>query len=862
MTARVTSLTGAEAGAYYVDPDRHALATYYLDAGEPPGVWVGKQAKALGLVGDVDPEDFLSLMEGRDPSGAQLGRAYNDESVRGYDITFSAPKSVSTLWALGDEHVAGESLAAHDTAVRAVLEFVERRATTRATIDGAVQFVDADGLAVAVFRQHTSRMLDPQLHSHAVVVAKVRIPDGRWLALDARMIKCDQRTLSALYHSTLRSELTARLGVRWQAPENGIAEIDGIPSEVLDELSQRTRQVEARLDRKLDRFGDTFDRDPTPQERWRLEREAVLDSRPGKPNVGEHVDLRGEWAERIEGVGFDPRGVVDDAIGGLPAPGRLTAEVQVAMVDQALAALSAEQSTWRPNDLLRELARAVPTTVHVPPTELVATLERLTEQVLDDQCVDLTPARVGSLRVSDGRPTTESVLDRRYTTQAILDEELAIADWADERWSRPGTPARLDGAGDLDPAQEHAAALAGGTDPLVAIVGPAGTGKTTMLRAAVDHLTAHGRPVFGVAPSAAAAEVLGQETGVDADTIDKLIAEYSIRGRLPEPKYLLPAGTTVLVDEAGMLATPKLADLIALADHLDWRIVLVGDPLQFSAVGRGGMFQHLLDHAPEGAAIEHLERVHRFSEEWEADASLRLRRGDVTALDDYDEHGRIHGALTAADARRQVIGRWRLLRARDDDVVMLAATNESVAELNRVAQRLRLTAGEVVRPLRPVTLADGAQVLIGDEVQTRQNDRSLTTDAGVSVKNRHRWVVDEVGADGSVTVSDQERGRVTLPRSYVGDSLDLAYASTAMAAQGRTVDHSLLLVDGPIDAAGLYVPMTRGRAGNDVWVVTEPGSPFDPVDVLADVMHCRWIDTPAISQIEPAEELTSLDLTP
>src|SRR4051812_39196539 len=102
----------------------------------------------------------------------------------------------------------------------------------------------------------------------------------------------------------------------------------------------------------------------------------------------------------------------------------------------------------------------------------------------------------------------------------------------------------------------------------------------------------------------------------------------------------------------------------------------------------------------------------------------------------------------AADARRQIIGRWLELRANGDDVVMLAATNESVFELNRAAQRLRLAAGEVVRLLRPVTLIDGAQALIGDEVQTRQNDRSLTTDAGVSVKNRHRWFVDGIGADG------------------------------------------------------------------------------------------------------------------
>lgn len=442
VTVRVTSLTGDDAGAYYVDPDRHALATYYLDAGEPPGVWLGKQADAWGLHGDVDPEVFLALIDGVDPSGQRLGRRYRDESVRGYDLTFSAPKSVSTLWALGDEHVAGESLAAHDAAVRAVSEFVERHATTRATIDGAVQNVDADGLGIAVFRQHTSRMLDPQLHTHAVIAAKVRIPDGRWLALDARLVKVDQRTLSALYHATLRSELTARLGVRWQRPENGIAEIDDLPDEVLDEFSQRTRQVEARLERKLDRFRDTFDRDPTPQEYWRLEREAVLDSRPAKTHAGEHVDLRREWAERIEGVGFDPRGVVSAALGGLPAPGRLTAEVQVAMVDQALAALTESQSTWRPNELLRELARAVPTTVHLSPVELVATLERLTESVLDDRCVDLTPAGVGPLRASDGRPTSESILDRRFTTEFILDEESAIVDWADERWSTPGAPAR------------------------------------------------------------------------------------------------------------------------------------------------------------------------------------------------------------------------------------------------------------------------------------------------------------------------------------------------------------------------------------------------------------------------------------
>lgn len=145
--------------------------------------------------------------------------------------------------------------------------------------------------------------------------------------------------------------------------------------------------------------------------------------------------------------------------------------------------------------------------------------------------------------------------------------------------------------------------------------------------------------------------------------------------------------------------------------------------------------------------------------------------------------------------------------------------------------------------------------MIGDEVQTLRNDRSLMTDVGVTVKNRHRWMVDEVGADGSVTVLDEQRGRVTLPREYVAGALSLAYASTPMAGQGCTVDHALVLVDGPIDAAGLYVPMTPGRQGNDVWVVAEPASSADPVDVLADVMARRWVDEPAVSMLGRAGEI-------
>ena len=263
MAVRVTTLKGAAAGLYYTHELALGLGLYYSREEEPPGRWVGQQAEALGLIGDVDPQAFLRLMAGLDPdSEQQLGRAYGESSARGYDITFNAPKSVSLLAEFADDDIRSQVLAAHDRSVDRVLAFVETHAHTRVTIQQVTSVVDTQGLCVAGFRQRTSRAGDPHLHTHAVVVAKVRDERGRWYALDARMIKHDQRTLSALYHACLRAELTRSLGVSWRTPDNGIAELAGINEHVLTRFSTRTDQLVARLQDKLDRFRLTMGREP------------------------------------------------------------------------------------------------------------------------------------------------------------------------------------------------------------------------------------------------------------------------------------------------------------------------------------------------------------------------------------------------------------------------------------------------------------------------------------------------------------------------------------------------------------------------------------------------------------------------
>ena len=159
LTVRVTTLKGVDAGLYYVE----GLPCYYLDAGEPAGVWRGRGAARLGLTGEIHEETFLALMAGLDPgTGDPLGRRYGDGSVRGFDVTASAPKSVSVLFALGDDATRAAVLEAHDTAVAAMVDWIEAHSHTRYRIDGQVATVDAEGIAVAAFRQHPAEPSTPR----------------------------------------------------------------------------------------------------------------------------------------------------------------------------------------------------------------------------------------------------------------------------------------------------------------------------------------------------------------------------------------------------------------------------------------------------------------------------------------------------------------------------------------------------------------------------------------------------------------------------------------------------------------------------------------------------------------------------
>jgi Ti-type conjugative transfer relaxase TraA len=669
----------------------------------------------------------------------------------------SAPKSVSLLWGLGNDQVAGEVVAAHDVAVAAAVQYLEDEAcVVRRGRAGVVRRQGA-GLVSAAFRHRTSREADPNLHTHLVTANMTLGPDGRWSALHTAAIYQHSRTAGFVYQAVLRHELARRVGVRFEASAPGVGEVVGISAKVRRAFSRRRIEIEAAMAEHGVRSAHGA-------------QVATLDSRPAKPEPVDEEILRRAWRRRAAEVGFTGRIPT-----GKPAP-------VVASDDQLGGLLTEQDATFDRRQVIRAVAETA-------------------TQGLDYQTIR---ARAETFLAG---PATAEAAPRCWTTPEMLAVE---ADALRLALAGPTTvaidPMVLVRAVRARPSISVEQALAVKrvtvTDaPVAVIVGHAGTGKTFALDAAREAWHTTGLRVRGAALAAKAARELQSGSGIPSETIALLLR------RLDSGQDRLYRTDVVVLDEAGMVGTRQLHRIIEHTTTAGAKLVLVGDPAQLAEIEAGGLFASLarrLGHAE-------LTENRRLTDRAQQATARALRDGHIDrALQRMEQSG----SLTVGDNADRVHGRiaedWYLSHTTGQDAVMLALHRGDVSDLNQRA-RVHLIANDRLGPV--VVESDDLELRIGDRVLALRNDRRI------GVLNGTVGTVTGAGAS-AVQIETSDGERLAVPIDYIAAGhLTHGYAMTIHKSQGMTCDVALVLGGDTLHKEAGYTSITRGRERNQVYAV-------------------------------------------
>ncbi|WP_454852416.1 MobF family relaxase [Promicromonospora soli] len=780
-------------------------------------------------------------------------RAGDRHSVAGFDLTFSVPKSVSVLWALADANTQARIVEAHHAAVRETLELLERHvAATRVGKDGIAQ-ADVAGVIAAAFDHWDSRANDPQLHTHVVVSNKVKtLVDGAWRTLDGQPLFAAAVALSAHYDAVLRDRLTGTFGLAWECRQRGADrnpqwEINGVGEDLIAEFSTRSTQINAATDVLIAEYIAQHGRRPSKTMVGQLRAQATLATRPEKTLHSLH-DLSTTWRRRAARLlpaldGGDPVAFARRLTTTGTTPTHNADQVPAGALAKAaastLAAVSDRRATWTHWNLWAEASRQTTGWRLTSATDREQVSARIVA-LAEASSIPLTPGELAPtpavLRRPDGTTMLRPKHDTVFSSTAVWDAEQHLLDLADDTSAPTLHPTDVASVADRSLRSrslsgEQAAAVeqvASSGRTVDVLVGPAGAGKTTTMRALVQAWTVqYGRgSVVVLAPSAAAAKVLGHDVGLHAETTAKWLHGHT--SSKPWHHAELRRGQLMIVDEATLAGTHTINALATAAKRAGAKLLLVGDHAQLQAVDAGGAFAMLVNARTDPPRLLEL---HRFTHAWEKTASLALRDGRPEAVPAYDDHGRLHDGTTEemADAAYTA---WHHDHGTGQATVLVADTNAMVAELNRRARADRILAGDV-DPRHAVALADGTEASAGDLVITRRNRRRLVTARGGFVRNGDRWQIANVRRDGTVEarrVLPARRGSaptsrlgssVVLPAQYVAEHLDLGYAVTAHRAQGITVDIAHVLVTATTVRENLYVALTRGRHANHAYVATD-----------------------------------------
>jgi len=784
------------------------------------------------------------------------------KAVAYYDFTFSPPKSVSVyyaaLLAAGDVEGAAQVARAHDRAVEIAMGYAEEHiGYTRTGYHGRTQdgrsvgrYEAGSGLIWTGWKHSTNREKEPQLHTHVAVLNRLRtLSDGLIRALDGRGIRPVKEAIATAYDRALEEELVAAQGVVMaDRPDGKAREIVGVDPELCADASTRRAQTLDKAEELTATYITRNGHEPAAAARKAIMTDASLATRKPKDNTVAGPAAVAAWGqaapERTARLVACVEAVADaaEAAAVTGHPDQVTGlrldptvpEQRRALLTAAIADVQHEYATWTVGNLVAAIDRRV----GALPVEAAGQARPLYLESLAREAVEPGNAHGVALltapdpvmvpeqlrRTQDGRSIFRPHIDERYATLDQLQAEQRIVTGARQR-----TAPAIRGP-ELELLRVELAAAGLGVDQVEAVagivssgqagdvlIGPAGTGKSYTVAALAGWWTDRfGGRVLGLATTEIATRNLAED-GVAAMNTARFLAMFT-PDETGHARERVGPGDLFVVDEAGMSSTAELAQISAIVAAGGGKILYTGDQHQLTSIGAGGMLA-LLAH--DNGAHE-LAQVHRFANDWERDASLRLRAGDTSVIPEYEDRGRLHGG-TREQMQAAAMRGYLADTLAGKESLLIVGSNAEAAQLSREIRKELIRYGRVAAtPITKLgTRADDVRISIGDVVQARMVDRTIRVDGGGIVANRATYTVLGMDEDGALRVRGAGGEIAHLPRSYVDQHLTLAYASTVHAAQSRTMDTSHALLDEAAAREAAYVALSRGREANTAYLVAQ-----------------------------------------
>ncbi len=691
---------------YYLDAVASGIEDHRPPGGEPDGTWLGGAASSLGLDGQVTAAQLEAVLAGAHPeSGEVLSKSHSRVKVAGYDLVFAAPKSVSVLFALGEQAVAEQIRAGHRAAVAATVGYLEREAVrARRGSRSQRRAVATTGVIGAAFLHRTSRAPDPHLHTHVLVANLVQDLDGKWSALDARGLYLHSRTAGTLYRAHLRQELTERLSLSWARTAMGVIDIEGMDPVVVRAFSRRRADIEAAL----------AEQHASSPKAAQL---AALTTRPSKDLATSFESLVPHWRARAAAMGWGPEQLA--AVGGRgtgPSTGPSPDVLGPALVGRD--GLTAHRSSFSRQDAVRAVCDASLS------GSRVAGAEALADSLLDSNLVRPVTGQpalrsADTVRRADGGLVWGGVDVPRWTTAELMAVEEQMVESAQ---SRRGERIGLAHPGAVDKALSRRPDLAGAPGQSVRALLSSGGGVVTVgvstatlagdgLDAAREAWEASGLVVVGTGPGPSSAARLEAASGIESLPLGELLSSRGPQSRDGSGSGLASVDVLV-VDRAGIIDSRALDQLLEQAASARVKVVLVCDPRQVGISDTGG-WRRLADGlgsvSLDSVSLDSVSRggPERAPPEWRSpDQRLADRSVEPRALDTEQAvemvvypAGRSTVAVAASlqMAREQVVEDWWEARRTGPRATMVAPRPADVKVLNAMAGERLNAADEPAR---------------------------------------------------------------------------------------------------------------------------------------------------------------------